>query len=64
MDLFAFEFVLNNRKVVLNDVMPLGTSKISLKPLRDFLAFAERSSLIKENFQQLAKEYLGSLESS
>jgi hypothetical protein len=64
MDLFAFEFVLNNRKVVLNDAMPLGTNKISLKPLRDFLAFAERSSLIMENFQQLAKEYLGSLESS
>jgi hypothetical protein len=64
MDLFAFEFVLNNRKVVLNDAMPVGVNKISLKPLRDFLTFAERSNLVTEIFQQSAKEYLGFFENS
>ena len=44
MDLFAFEFVLNKRKVDLKDVTPVGD--FSLKPLIDFLVFAKRSNLI------------------
>jgi len=63
MDLFAFEFALNNRKVSLDDVTPIGISALSLKPLKDFLVFAERSNLTTQNFQQLSKEYLDSLES-
>lgn len=62
MDLFAFEFALNNRKVVLDDVTPVGGNEISLKPLKDFLIFAERSNLTTENFLQSSKEFLNSLE--
>jgi hypothetical protein len=64
MDLFSFEFALNNRKVALSDVRPVDGNEISLKPLKDFLVFAERSGLTTESFSQISKEYLISLEGS
>jgi len=64
LDVFAFELVLNNRKVTLNDATPIGNIKISLKPFKDFLVFAERSALDTENFRQLSKEYISFLESN
>ncbi|MFX0069406.1 MAG: hypothetical protein ACFFA1_08510 [Promethearchaeota archaeon] len=62
MDLLTFEFALNNRKVVLSDAIPVGGNEISLKPLRDYLVFVERSNLGTNDFLQLSKEYLDSLE--
>jgi hypothetical protein len=62
MDLFAFEFALNNRKVAYNDATAIGRNEISLKPLKDFLVFAERSNLTTENFLQLSRQYVSSLE--
>lgn len=64
MDLFAFEFTLNNRKVSINDAMPASMSKISLRPLLDFLTFAERGGLITENLKALSKEYMKALETA
>jgi hypothetical protein len=63
MDLFAFEFALNNRKAVPGDLSPLS-NEISLKPLKDFLVFTERSGLTTDSFSQLSKEFMISLEGS
>lgn len=67
MDLFAFEVVVNYRKVSLEDLMPTANGyngKLSLKPFKDFLVYAARSDLTTDILQEASKEYIESLESS
>ena len=62
LDLFAFESVINKRKTTLDDVVAKTRKGFSLKPIKDFLVFADRSGIITESFQQLSKEYVDYLE--
>lgn len=62
LDLLAFEKILNDRAVDLGKMLPSRLGLYSLKPLKDFLVFAERGGLTNANFQKLSKEYLSSLE--
>ena len=66
LDLLAFELIVNNRKVSLEDVLPTpmaGTKNFSLKPFKDFLAFATRCNLTNESFKIISKEFIQSLDS-
>lgn len=66
MDLFAYEVVVNYRKVNLKDVWPIANLDdydLSIKPFKDFLVFATRSNLTTDNFQTLSREFIQSLES-
>jgi hypothetical protein len=61
MDLLAFEFALNNRKVSFDDVAS-SRNRISLKPFKDFLVFANRSGLTTSKFEETASEFSNVLE--
>jgi hypothetical protein len=63
LDLFSFEFVLNNRTIELKDVISMGWNRFSLKPFKDFMVFASRSNLITTKFEESVKEFITTLES-